>query len=143
MKYLLDTNICIYFLKGLHGLVEKFDEVGFENLYISEITVAELKFGAAKSEKPEKNKKVIEELVNNFKLIPIYKSLDIYATEKARLRKAGTIVDDFDILIGATAIENKMILVTNNEKHFDRLTNIEIENWTTPNQAEKAPNTTS
>ncbi len=56
MRYLLDTNICIYFLKGRYNLVEKFDQIGFDNLYISEITVAELKFGAAKSNKPEKTK---------------------------------------------------------------------------------------
>ncbi len=131
MKYLLDTNIYIYFLKGKFNLVEKFDKIGFDNLYISEITVAELKFGAAKSNKPYKNKLIIEELINKFKLIPIYKSLDVFAEEKARLRSEGNIVDDFDLLIGSTAVANNMILVTNNEKHFQRLNNINIENWTT------------
>lgn len=130
MKYLLDTNICIYFLKGKFELVETFDKIGFENLYISEITIAELKFGAAKSEKPEKNKLVINKLANKFKQIPIFNSLDIFAVEKARLRNEGNIVDDFDLLIGSTAIANEMILVTNNEKHFNRLRNIQIENWT-------------
>ena len=130
MKYLLDTNICIYFLKGKFGLVETFDKIGFDNLYISEITIAELKFGAAKSDKPEKNKLVINLLANKFKQIPIFNSLDIFAVEKARLRNEGNIVDDFDLLIGSTAITNEMILVTNNEKHFNRLKNIQIENWT-------------
>ena len=130
MKYLLDTNICIYFLKGKFGLVETFDKIGFDNLYISEITIAELKFGAAKSDKPEKNKLVINLLANKFKQIPIFNSLDIFAVEKARLRNEGNIVDDFDLLIGSTAIANEMILVTNNEKHFNRLKNIQIENWT-------------
>ena len=130
MKYLLDTNICIYFLKGRFGLLEKFDKIGFENLYISEITIAELKFGAAKSDRPSKNKVVVDELINRFKQIPIYSSLDIFAEEKARLRKEGNIVDDFDLLIGATAIANEMVLVTNNKKHFDRLRNIRIKNWT-------------
>ncbi len=130
MKYLLDTNICIYFLKGRYNLIEKFDEIGFENLYISEITVAELKFGAAKSDRPNKNKKVIYELTNKFKMIPIFQSLDFFAEEKARLQKDGNIIDDFDLLIGSTAIINDMVLVTNNEKHFMRLRNIKIENWT-------------
>ncbi len=128
MKYLLDTNICIYFLIGKFGLVETFDRIGFENLYISEITIAELKFGAAKSDKPEKNKLVINKLANKFKQIPIFNSLDIFAVEKARLRNQGNIVDDFDLLIGSTAIANEMILVSNNEKHFNRLRNIQIEN---------------
>ncbi len=129
MNFLIDTNICIYFLKGRFDLVNKFDEIGIDNLYISEITVAELKFGAAKSDHPTKNKKVIEKLINKFKQIPIYNSLDIFAEEKARLRKMGNIVDDFDLLIGATAMANNMILVTNNEKHFRRLKGIQIENW--------------
>ena len=129
MKYLLDTNICIYFLKGKFGLIEIFDKVGFENLFISEITIAELKYGAAKSERPQKNKIVVDEMANKFKQIPIFSSLDIFAEEKARLKKDGNIVDDFDLLIGASAIANQMILVTNNEKHFRRLKNIIIENW--------------
>jgi tRNA(fMet)-specific endonuclease VapC len=130
MSFLIDTNICICFLKGMFDLVEKFDEIGIDNLYISEITVAELKFGAAKSDHPIKNKIVIEELISKFNQIPIYKSLDIFAEEKARLQKNGNIVDDFDLLIGATAVANNMILVTNNEKHFKRLNGIHIENWT-------------
>jgi len=129
MKYLLDTNICIYFLKGKFGLVETFEKMGFENLYISEITIAELKFGAAKSDRPEHNKVIIDKLVSMFKQIPISSSLDIFAFEKARLRKDGNIVDDFDLLIGSTSIYNKMTLVTNNEKHFIRLKNIKLENW--------------
>ncbi|MEO1099936.1 MAG: type II toxin-antitoxin system VapC family toxin [Bacteroidota bacterium] len=130
MKYLLDTNICIYFLKGKYGLKEKFDNIGFDNLYVSEITVAELKYGAEKSNYPDKNRKVIQKLSSRFKLIPIFNSLDVFAKEKARLKNEGKPIDDFDLLIGATAIANDMILVTNNEKHFDRLIKIEIDNWT-------------
>lgn len=130
MDYLLDTNICIYFLKGRYGLVEKIERIGVENLYISEITVAELKYGVEKSSNLDKNRPVINELIDRFKQIPIYGALDVYAKEKARLKKAGNIVDDLDLLIGATAIQNNMVLVTNNEKHFDRLQNIKIKNWT-------------
>jgi tRNA(fMet)-specific endonuclease VapC len=130
MDYLLDTNICIYFLKGRYGLVEKIERIGFENLFISEITVAELKYGVEKSANPDKNRLVINDLIDRFKQLPIYGALDVYAKEKARLKKEGNIVDDLDLLIGATAIENNMILVTNNEKHFARLQNIKVENWT-------------
>lgn len=130
MKFLLDTNICIYFLKGKYRLKDKFDEVGFDNLYISEITVAELKYGAEKSDYPDKNRKVIQKLSSRFKQIPIFSSLEIFAKEKARLKKEGKPIDDFDLLIGATAIANDMTLVTNNEKHFDRLEKIKIDNWT-------------
>ncbi len=73
---------------------------------------------------------IFEELISKFNQIPIYKSLDIFAEEKARLQKKGNIVDDFDLLIGATVLANNMILVTNNEKHFKRLKGIQLENWT-------------
>jgi len=128
MKYLLDTNIIIFFLKVRQGLVEKFDQIGFENLYISEITIAELKFGAEKSEYPDKNNSIINDLIDKFKQIPIYSALDIYAKEKARLSRKGKIIDDFDLLIGSTAIVNDMFLVTTNEKHFKKIKDIKIEN---------------
>ena len=128
MKYLLDTNIIIFFLKVRQGLVEKFDQIGFENLYISEITIAELKFGAEKSEYPDKNNSIINDLIDKFKQIPIYSALDIYAKEKARLSRKGKIIDDFDLLIGSTALVNDMVLVTNDEKHFKKIKDIKIEN---------------
>jgi len=128
-KYLLDTNICIYYLKGRYGLYSKIEEVGISNCFLSEITVAELKFGAENSEKQEYNRKIIAEFVQKFTIVPIFGSLDLYAKEKARLRKQGIIVDDFDLLIGATALASGLTLVTNNTKHFARLKGIEVENW--------------
>ena len=130
-KYLLDTNICIYFIKGQFNLDKKISEVGEENCFISEITVAELKYGIENSKSVEAMRIVVEAFIPKFPIIPIYNSLDIYAKEKAKLRKQGLLVDDFDILIGATAIANDMIMVTNNVVHLNRLKNIVIENWTT------------
>lgn len=57
-------------------------------------------------------------------------SLDLFAKEKARLRKVGTPIDDFDLLIGVTSINHNLIMVTNNTKHFERIQNIELEDWT-------------
>lgn len=88
-----------------------------------------MKFGAENSQNRESNKKTIDEFVKKFSIIPIYNSLDIYAKEKARLRKKGQSLDDFDLLIGATAISNDFILVTRNVSDFDRMKGIEIENW--------------
>ena len=128
-KYLLDTNICIYFLKGLFDLDRKIEKVDLSNCYVSEITVAELKFGAENSEHQEKNRKTVDQFVSKFTIIPIFNSLDIYAREKSRLKKKGLPLDDFDLLIGATAITNNLTLVTRNISHFDRLKGIEMENW--------------
>ena len=128
-KYLLDTNICVYFLKGLYNLDKQIEKVETENCFVSEITIAELKFGVENSDHQEKNRKTIDEFVNKFTIIPIFSSLDIYAKEKARLRKKGKPLDDFDLLIGATAISNNLTLVTKNISDFERIEGIEIENW--------------
>lgn len=125
----MDTNICIYFLKGQYQLDNKIDQAGLFNCFISEITVAELKYGAANSSQAERNQKVIDEFINSFSIIPIFNALDIYAKEKARLRKSGRLIDDFDLLIGATAIANELTLITRNTSHFERLEAITVENW--------------
>ena len=130
-KYLLDTNICIYFIKGLFELNKKIMEVGQENCFISEMTVAELKYGVENSNTPEKMRPVVEAFIPKFAVIPIYICLDIYAFEKAKLRRKGLMIDDFDILIGATSVVNNMVMVTNNSAHLNRLDNIIIEDWTT------------
>jgi tRNA(fMet)-specific endonuclease VapC len=129
-KYLLDTNICAYFLNGKFNLETKIDSVGFENCVVSEITIAELKYGVEKSTHKEKNKKTLEIFQSKFDVIPIFPALDIYAKEKARLKIKGKILDDFDLLIGSTAIFNNLTLVTKNISDFDRLEDINIEDWT-------------
>jgi len=130
-KYLLDTNICAYFLNGKYDLETKIDEVGFENCFVSEITIAEMKYGVAKSTQKEKNIKTLETFQAKFDILPIFPALDIYATEKARLKTKGKILDDFDLLIGSTAIFNNLTLVTKNISDFERLDGIVIEDWTT------------
>ena len=119
-------------MKGHHGIKAKFKAVGASSLYISEITLAELKFGIAKSQYPQKSKDTLAHFLAEIQLVPIIHSLDVFASEKARLQKAGRTVDDFDLLIGATAIVHNMVLVTNNTKHFDRFKNIMLENWARP-----------
>ena len=130
-KYLIDTNICIYFLKGQYELNKKIAEIGEQNCFISEMTVAELKYGVENSKTVEAMRMIVESFIPKFPIIPIYNSLDIYAKEKAKLRKTGQLIDDFDILIGATAVANDMIMVTNNVSHLNRIDNIIIEDWTT------------
>ncbi len=129
-KYLLDTNICIYFIKGLFELNKKIIKVGQENCFISEMTVAELKYGIENSKTPEKMRTVVEAFIPKLAVIPIYNCLDIYAFEKAKLRRKGFMIDDFDILIGATSVVNNMVMVTNNSAHLNSLDNIIIEDWT-------------
>lgn len=129
-KFLLDTNICVYFLNGKYNLGQKIETIGFNNCAVSEITIAELKYGIAKSKQIEKNQKILTTFQSLITVIPIFPALDIYATEKARLKTKGKILDDFDLLIGSTAIFNQLVLVTKNISDFDRLIEIQIEDWT-------------
>jgi len=130
-KYLIDTNIAIFYMKGKFDLETKFDKVTAESCFISEMTLAELKFGVEKSEKAEKNRKALDNFLTGVQILPIFHSLDLYAKEKARLQKAGTPVDDFDLLIGVTSVTHKLTMVTNNTTHFKRISGIKLEDWTT------------
>ena len=128
-KYLLDTNICIFFFKEKYGIRKRLLQTGLENCAISEITLAELIYGAECSIDFEKNIRIINNFIKNIRVIPILNAIGIYAKEKALLKKAGNMIDDLDIFIGVTAIANDMVLVTDNEKHLNRLSKINIENW--------------
>ncbi len=130
MQYLLDTNICVFFLRGKFNLDELIKEKGRENCFISEITVAELRYGAENSADPVKSHKSVDIFLSGLSIIPMFGSIRRYAKEKVRLRKIGKpIHDEFDLMIGVTAIENKLTLVTDNLKDFERLDGIKIENW--------------
>ena len=130
MKYLLDTNICVHFLRGKFGMDKIFDKKGIENCYISEITVLELRFGAENSIDKTKSHRAVDAFLKGIVIIPIFGSIKKYAEEKVRLNILGKSQnDEFDLLIGVTAIENKLILVTENTKDFEMLKEIEIENW--------------
>lgn len=129
MKYLLDTNICIHFFRGKYDLFSKFEMIGLTNCAISEITLAELVFGAENSIKPKKNLNIIKKFIDNISILPIYDSIYLYGKEKARLRKKGIMISDFDLLIGCTSVEKDLIMVSENTKEFKRISNIKLENW--------------
>ena len=114
----------------MFNLEAKFDKISSDSCFISEMTLAELKFGVANSERPEKNKKALDNFLSGVQILPIFHSLDLYASEKARFRKLGTPIDDFDLLIGATSVTHKLIMVTNNTNHFNRIDGIKLEDWT-------------
>ncbi len=130
MQYLLDTSTCVFFLRGKLNLDEIIKDKGRENFYISEITIVELRYGAENSYNPKKSHKSVDAFLNGLSIVPIFGCIKRYAKEKVRLNKIGKpIHDEFDLLIGVTAIENKLTLVTDNIKDFERLDGIKIENW--------------
>ena len=128
-QYLLDTDVSINYLRGFGETVRKVAEVGSSGICLSEITVAELKYGAEKSNRPEFHRLRANSFCSKFEIMQIYPVLDVFASEKARLEKLGLRLDDFDLLIGSTAIHYDLVLVTNNVKHFERMQNLTIENW--------------
>lgn len=130
MQYLLDTNICIYFLRGKLNLDEIIRKKGVENCYISELTIFELKYGAENSDNPKKSHESVDRFVKGVSIIPILGAVKQYAETKVYLRKNGTPMhDEFDLIIGVTALANGLILVTDNTKDFRYIKNLKIENW--------------
>lgn len=127
--YLLDTNICVFLLRKKYGVDRRLSELGPEQCFISEITVAELKYGAYKSNRTEENLALIDVFTNRINVVPFTESIDFYAKEKNRLRAIGTPIEDFGLLIASAAISKDLTLVTDNTKHFARIESIMLENW--------------
>ncbi|WP_321777894.1 PIN domain-containing protein [Sulfurimonas sp.] len=127
-KYLIDSDILIYFLKGKKEVVERLSQIPIDNLYISRINYTELIYGAYNSSKITKNLKIIEPFLDSFKVLEFTKiSSLLFAKEKARLKKNGNIIADMDLIIASIAIENDCTLISNNIKHFERVQNLELE----------------
>jgi len=104
--------------------------VGYDRCSISQITLAELLFGVHRSADPGKNRKKLDVFLIDIGVVPIsHDTVEVFAKEKARLTALGIPVADFDLFIGATAIDQGMTLVTNNTRHFSRLQNIKLETW--------------
>ena len=130
MKYLLDTNICVYLLNGEASLKKKVKEIGAYSLTVSNSVLAGLYFGAYKSKKVEENLKRIELFKKNMAVFSdSEESAKLFGKIKADLRSKGTIIEDFDILIASIAISNNHILITNNTEHFERIEGLKIQNW--------------
>jgi tRNA(fMet)-specific endonuclease VapC len=130
MQYLLDTSICVFFLRGRLDFDKKIKEEGLEHFFISELTVFELRFGAENSDNPEKSHEAVDQFLNGLSIIPIYGCINKYAETKVYLRKNGTPMhDEFDLIIGVTALVNDLILVTDNTKDFRFIRNLKQENW--------------
>lgn len=130
MQYLLDTNICIFFLRGKLNLDEIIERKGIKNFFISEVTVFELRYGAENGSNPRKSHEAVDKFIKGLFIIPIIGAVKEYAKIKVELRKNGTPVhDEFDLIIGATAIANKLTLVTDNIKDFKHIEGLKIENW--------------
>lgn len=132
-KYLLDSNILIHHQRGYFNIGEYLREhdIPIEDCYISEITAIEVKVGEILlKRKGYKFNVDSDAILSNFNILPISDCIDFFVKEKCRLQFAGTpMANNFDLLIGCTAVVNNLIMVTENTKDFKNIETIRIENW--------------
>ena len=128
--YLLDTDTLIYFLKGTEVVVENFKACMDAPKAISVITYGELIYGCRKSERISENLAKVHRLAELYPIIDISRAvMDSFGEIKAVLSTAGTTVDDFDLLIGCTALALNYTVVTNNTKHYEKIPGLKSVNW--------------
>jgi len=133
MTYLLDTDICIHWLRGQPAVHRRLAAVGPEAICVSTITLAELYYGAECSLKAVENHRAIDDFTSGVQVLGV--SSDVARTfgeMKAQLRRQGGLIEDFDLAVAATALAYGFILVTNNVSHFARIAGLIIENWAQP-----------
>ena len=131
MKFLLDTDTCIYALKANPAVLKSLLSKSRAEVAVSVITEAELRTGAAKSSAPAKTLHQIENFLRPLGLVEFQSGDAIaYAQIRVRLERLGKPIGPFDMLIAGQAVSRKLILVSNNEREFGRVPGLRLENWT-------------
>ncbi len=130
MRFLLDTEICAYAMKGRPRVLENLASHRRSELAISVISEAELRYGAAHSDEPPRMTKAVERFLLSIEVLDFTSTdAEVYGEIRARLRRAGTPIGDLDLLIAAQARAHKLVLVTNNEREFRRVPGLTVDNW--------------
>ena len=129
MKYLLDTNICIYLIKKQYPeIISRLLRVGFDKIGISTITIAELEYGVANSNHFMEAHAALLEFILPFEILDFnYGAASFYGKIRKELKDKGQPISDMDM--ASIAMANDLIVVTNNEKEFKRISGLNIENW--------------
>lgn len=131
MRYLLDTNICIYLIKQKpQKVLDKFQTLTIFDVGISSITVAELEYGVAKSQQQEKNRTALLQFLFPLEIVEFNQgAAAIYGTIRSDLERRGLIIGAMDMLIASHALSLGVTLVTNNVREFSRIPTLSVENW--------------
>ena len=129
--YMLDTDICSYVIRERPLQVfEHFKQVEMEQICISVITYAELMYGVERSSSKKINQAVIDDFIKHLNIVPWdEEAAKHYGNIRAYLQADGQIIGSMDLMIAAHARSRGMTLVTNNDKHFNRVPKLTIENW--------------
>lgn len=128
MKYLLDTNVLIELTKRNQVVRQRAMMAGLDNCFTSEISVAELLYGAYKAG-IERHYHELSFFKDHLPILKIGPCLDCYARIKVELESQGKRLDNFDLLIAATAITSDLTLVTHNTRHFERIPELRVIDW--------------
>lgn len=128
-RYLLDTSIVAFFFRGKFGIGQRLSELSAEQCCVSDVTIAELTYGAYHSDRVQWNLDMIDRFTKMVTIIPFASGIDEFGRQKDRLVKSGQMIEDFDLFIGCTAVANGLVMVTDNVKHFARIEGLDIDNW--------------
>jgi len=134
MKYLLDTNICIYLIKRSPDQVyDKFKTLRVGDIGVSAITLCELQYGVAHSSMPERNQMALTKFLSPIEVLDFpSEAAMMYGEIRAHLKREGALIGSYDLLIAAHALCGHLTLVTNNTKEFCRVPSLSLENWAEP-----------
>ena len=139
VRYLLDTNICIYIAKHNPPAVRaRFEQLSADALAMSVITLGELQHGAEKSQARTKALAALEQLQSAIQVMPLTHAVgENYGQIRSSLERTGQPIGNNDLWIAAHARAEGWVLVTNNEREFCRVEGLAVENWVTPKQPAK------
>lgn len=131
MKYLLDTNICIYLIKKHPPeVLNKFRQHSPQEVAISIITLFELQYGVEKSQYRQRSEDALSKFIRPLNIIDQDRSSALESAKiRAQLEIQGLPIGPYDLLIAGLARSQDMTLVTNNTREFERIAGLHIENW--------------
>lgn len=128
LRYLIDTDWVIHYLNGHEDIVRRLDTLKEEGLGLSIVSMAELYEGIYYSTDPEGNERDLADFLQGSTMVGIdEETCKVFGKERGRLRAAGTIIGDFDLLIGSTALQHNLTVLTNNRRHFQLIEGLRIE----------------
>ncbi|KAF3886267.1 MULTISPECIES: type II toxin-antitoxin system tRNA(fMet)-specific endonuclease VapC [Nostocales] len=131
MRFLLDTNTCIYIIKRKpKKVLDKFQALDISDVGISSITIAELEYGVYKSQRQEQNRIALTQFLIPLQVVPFdEQATQTYGNIRAELENQGIVIGSMDMLIVSQAICLGLILVTNNVRELSRIPALMLENW--------------
>jgi tRNA(fMet)-specific endonuclease VapC len=130
VRYLLDTNICVFALKQRDRVIEHLRRCSPQDVGVAIITVAELWFGARKSIRPDATRREIDAFLKPFEVLPFDQAAaDEYARLRFELERVGRPIGERDLLIASIAVARRLVVVTHNVSEFGRLAGLIVEDW--------------